>query len=408
MARRSRFLKRDFVPSAAGSSYEYNRSCRATSAAPSRDYRERSAAPLRASSLAPSSMTSYRVASGLGGRASSIEPDRYITASSYRASSCTPYRASSVAPVRASSIEPSSRSILRASSVAPYSSTYRMDRSTSLPPKSVSFRSTPLLGRPTMSTPLHIDTSIPTRQFGTRLGIHKMETSVKPAIYDEYYGTTYVPSGGRDSWSAYRISDETLDDNDDLVYESAKKDYEVMKRVNKQVVEALSVPAPMYIPAAPAYKRFTPQQPAKIIRVAVNPELNKSTSYQRAPVRQTPTYHRAPRQQAGTYRRSTAAKSHENRETTPAVKISYSSDNKSSDLLRPKSKSISNETIDFAQPATFGNLKGRLRDARNSMDVSKSSLSKYDTDPELRAISAEVNAIRNAREKRAESLRKLM
>lgn len=47
---------------------------------------------------------------------------------------------------------------------------------------------------------------------------------------------TYIPSGGRDSWSAYRISDETLDDNDELVYQSAKKDYEVMKRVNKQIV----------------------------------------------------------------------------------------------------------------------------------------------------------------------------
>lgn len=49
----------------------------------------------------------------------------------------------------------------------------------------------------------------------------------------------YTPSSGRDSWSAYRISDETLDDNDDLVYESAKKDHEVMKRVNKQIVSEL-------------------------------------------------------------------------------------------------------------------------------------------------------------------------
>ena len=49
---------------------------------------------------------------------------------------------------------------------------------------------------------------------------------------------TYIPSSGRDSWSAYRISDEQLDDNDDLVYESAKRDHDVMKRVNQQIVSA--------------------------------------------------------------------------------------------------------------------------------------------------------------------------
>ena len=58
-------------------------------------------------------------------------------------------------------------------------------------------------------------------------------------ITDEYYGMTYIPSSGRDSWSAYRISDEQLDDNDDLVYESAKRDHDVMKRVNQQIVSAL-------------------------------------------------------------------------------------------------------------------------------------------------------------------------
>jgi len=47
---------------------------------------------------------------------------------------------------------------------------------------------------------------------------------------------TYIPSGGRDSWSAYRISDETLDDNDNLVYNSAKRDHDVMKTVNRQIV----------------------------------------------------------------------------------------------------------------------------------------------------------------------------
>lgn len=55
-------------------------------------------------------------------------------------------------------------------------------------------------------------------------------------IKDEYYGMTYIPSSGRDSWSAYRISDEQLDDNDDLVYNSAKRDHDVMKAVNKQIV----------------------------------------------------------------------------------------------------------------------------------------------------------------------------
>lgn len=54
---------------------------------------------------------------------------------------------------------------------------------------------------------------------------------------DEFYGMTYIPSSGkRDSWSAYRISDEQLDDNDDLVYESAKRDHDCMKRVNNEIV----------------------------------------------------------------------------------------------------------------------------------------------------------------------------
>lgn len=72
--------------------------------------------------------------------------------------------------------------------------------------------------------------------------LHTLANNLRSVLLwlDEYYGMTYVPSGGRDSWSAYRISDETLDDNDEFVYQSAKKDYDVMKRVNKQIVSLLT------------------------------------------------------------------------------------------------------------------------------------------------------------------------
>ena len=138
-------------------------------------YRSSSVAPMRASSVAPyksSTATSIRASSVVPMRASSVAPLRASSVAPIRASSVAPYRSSSVAPYRSAAY-----TTLRASSTDPY--LYRHQRSSSVPPKTVSFRSTPLISR--------IDTTIPTRQFGTRLGMQKMETSIKPAIYGKQY-----------------------------------------------------------------------------------------------------------------------------------------------------------------------------------------------------------------------------
>lgn len=139
-------------------------SYRSTSVAPSRPfYRSTSVAPVRASSVAPYSSPALHI----------------------RASSVAPYTSSYVTPARAFPVVPYSWATAETSSASPYSSGYagnvRSQRAVSLPPPHVSFRSTPLVPRGTAFS--HIDTSIPTRQFGTRLGVQKMETSVKPAIY---------------------------------------------------------------------------------------------------------------------------------------------------------------------------------------------------------------------------------
>lgn len=49
-------------------------------------------------------------------------------------------------------------------------------------------------------------------------------------------------------------------------------------------------------------------------------------------------------------------------------------------------------------------LKERLRDARANMNRSKTTLKKYDMDSDVRAINAEVTAIRNARSMREKNL----
>lgn len=69
-----------------------------------------------------------------------------------------------------------------------------------------------------------------------------------------------------------------------------------------------------------------------------------------------------------------------------------------------QNKSLATEVIDLERPATFNKLKERLRDARVSMDRNKTELNKYAADPEVRAINAEVNAIRKAKTMREQSL----
>lgn len=139
-----------------------------------------------------------------------MAPIGATSVSRYRSASVAPMRASSVSPygssiastsytvprARASSVTPYTRSALEALTSVPYANSYRAGdmasyRASSLPPQQhVSFRSTPLVSRG--STISRIDTSIPTRQFGTRLGVQKIETSVKPAIYGMYNLHVYV------------------------------------------------------------------------------------------------------------------------------------------------------------------------------------------------------------------------
>ena len=69
-----------------------------------------------------------------------------------------------------------------------------------------------------------------------------------------------------------------------------------------------------------------------------------------------------------------------------------------------QNKSIANEPLDLSQSAAYSKLKERLRGARANMDRSKTSMNTYSNDPDLRAISTEVQAIRNAREMREQSL----
>ncbi|KAF6031972.1 hypothetical protein EB796_009694 [Bugula neritina] len=191
-----------------------------------------------------------------------------------------------------------------------------------------------------------IDTALPSHKFGTRLGVHRVEKSVKPAIYDEYYGTTYVPSSGRDSWSAYRISDEALDDNDNLVYESAKKDYELMKRVNRQLLNTAAPPqnAPTSVPVV----RTKPK----------SAELTNKTA---------------------------SAKTHHN--------IS----------VHPVRRTVNVETPDLDTHAAIKNLKKRLLNVYDSLSMSKAS-SMNNRDSDMLAIRKEVEAIKAARANREKNL----
>lgn len=157
-------------------SSSFTRTDRESSTAPSREFRAFSAAPMRATSRAPF-------------RSSSVAPMRASSVLPMRASSVAPPRASSVAPYRSSrafSVSPYYGSMGRASSVTPYSTLYdagsRFYRAPSLTPLTTrdTFRTSSQTPR---TSTYRIDTSVPTRQFGTRLGVHKMETSVKPTIY---------------------------------------------------------------------------------------------------------------------------------------------------------------------------------------------------------------------------------
>ena len=50
------------------------------------------------------------------------------------------------------------------------------------------------------------------------------------------YGSSLLPGYGRDSYSAYMIAGATMDDSDDLVSVSSKKDNQVLRDVENTIV----------------------------------------------------------------------------------------------------------------------------------------------------------------------------
>lgn len=68
-------------------------------------------------------------------------------------------------------------------------------------------------------------------------------------------------------------------------------------------------------------------------------------------------------------------------------------------------KAKATESFDFARPAEIKNLKDRLSQARAHLDMGKTSSSRYAaSDADMRAIDSEVQAIKNARAAREQSL----
>jgi len=97
-----------------------------------------------------------------------------------RASSLAP-TSSSFKPMRSSLAELHHRLDNRASSISPYSPFY--DSSGVLGSQAREFRAFSMTPSARSSG---IDTALPSHKFGTRLGVHRVEKSVKPAIYGNF------------------------------------------------------------------------------------------------------------------------------------------------------------------------------------------------------------------------------
>lgn len=66
---------------------------------------------------------------------------------------------------------------------------------------------------------------------------------------------------------------------------------------------------------------------------------------------------------------------------------------------------LGKESYDFSRPMAYKTLKQRLSDARDSMDRTKRYMGKYvGADTELSKIDAEVQAIKNNRNRRVQSV----
>lgn len=55
-------------------------------------------------------------------------------------------------------------------------------------------------------------------------------------VAEQAYGVSYLPSMGRDGCSSYTLAGATIDDSDDLVNTSYKRDNEVLRSVERQMV----------------------------------------------------------------------------------------------------------------------------------------------------------------------------
>lgn len=57
------------------------------------------------------------------------------------------------------------------------------------------------------------------------------------AIIEEFRGSSVLPYG-RDSWSAYRMTDAAIDDGEDIAYMSRRKDYEALRGAELAMVSS--------------------------------------------------------------------------------------------------------------------------------------------------------------------------
>lgn len=56
---------------------------------------------------------------------------------------------------------------------------------------------------------------------------------------EQVYGISTLPGYGRDSYSAYKIADATIDDSENLVSSSAKRDNQVLRNVERTIVSCV-------------------------------------------------------------------------------------------------------------------------------------------------------------------------
>ena len=70
----------------------------------------------------------------------------------------------------------------------------------------------------------------------TNLGHNLLHILLQFSHTEQTYGVSYLPGYGRDSYSSYRIADSTIGDGEDLVSASHKRDAEVLRSVERQMV----------------------------------------------------------------------------------------------------------------------------------------------------------------------------